>query len=105
MVTWLSLALPGSVVLLMIVGIYETRARRKGKGRERTLSATYTNEVTTFFYGTKRIELEHYDSMSMMRDEESQGAPPEHGVDLDRGTVRLPRNETSDGQSRQTKGH
>ena len=86
---WLELALPGSVVLLMVVGLYETRARRNGKRKERTLSATYVNEVTAFFYGTKRMELEHHDSMSMMRDEESQGAPPEYGVDLDRGVVRF----------------
>jgi hypothetical protein len=84
----LELGLPGSVVLLMIVGLYESRARRNGK-RGRTLSKTYVDEVTAFFYGTKRRELEHHESMSLMRDEEGDGAPPEHGVDLDRGTVRL----------------
>ena len=83
---------PLSVILLMIVGIYESRARKAGKrGSHRTLSATYADEVTAFFYGSKRMQLEHRDSMSMMRDEESQGAPPEYGVDLDKGTFRADR--------------
>lgn len=78
---------PLSIILLMIVGIYESRARKAGKRKNyRTLSATYADEVTALFYGSKRMQLDHRDSMSMMRDEESQGAPPEHGVDLDGGT-------------------
>ena len=80
---------PISVIGLMIVGLYEARQRRMGRRPGRMLSGTYADEVTAFFYGGKRMELEHRDSVSMMRDEEGQGAPPEHGVDLDKGTFRV----------------
>jgi hypothetical protein len=53
------------------------------------LSATYVNELTAMFYGTKRMALDHRDSMSLMRQEDAQGAPPRLGVDLDRGVVVL----------------
>jgi hypothetical protein len=56
----------------------------------RELSTTYVNELTAVFYGTKRIELEHRDSWSILREDDAQGAPPTVGVDLDRGTVTLP---------------
>jgi hypothetical protein len=38
-------------------------------------------------YGTKRFELDHRDSMSKMREEDAQGAPPD--VDLENGVIRL----------------
>jgi hypothetical protein len=84
---WLGLAIPGGVLLLMAMGAYESRKRRKRPGTP--LSATYVNELTAVFYGTKRMELDHRDSMSMMREEDAQGAPPGLGVDLDRGVVVL----------------
>jgi hypothetical protein len=85
--TALGFAIPGSVLLLMVGGMYETRRRRNRPGR--TLSETYVNEITALFYGTKRRELEQRDSWSMMREDEAQGAPPETGVDLDRGVAVL----------------
>jgi hypothetical protein len=84
----LAFSLPASVLLLVAVGTYESRRRRKRPGP--MLSATYLNEVTALFYGTKRMELDHRNSWSMMRDEDAQGAPPRLGVDLDRGFVVLP---------------
>ncbi|HKN97987.1 MAG TPA: DUF6191 domain-containing protein [Pseudonocardiaceae bacterium] len=83
----LAFALPGSVVLLVLLGAYETRRRRSRPGR--TLSETYVNEITALFYGTKRRELDQRDSWSMMREDDAQGAPPEMGVDLDRGVAVL----------------
>jgi hypothetical protein len=85
---WLEFSVPGSVVLLMIVGIYETRRRERRPHQGPELAATYVNEFTAIWYGSKRMELDHRDSMSMMREEDAQGAPP-NGVDLDRGVVVL----------------
>jgi hypothetical protein len=84
---WLAFGIPGGVLLLVAVGVFELRR----KGRPGTpLSATYVNEFTALFYGTKRMELDHRDSWSMMRDDDEQAAPPWLGVDLDRGVVVLP---------------
>jgi hypothetical protein len=77
------------VLLLVAVGAYETLPRRRRRRTGSRLSATYVNEITAMFYGTKRTELDYRDSWSMMRDEDAEGAPP-LGVDLDRGTVVLP---------------
>jgi hypothetical protein len=73
----------------MVVGAYESRARKRRKRPGAELSATYVNEFTAVFYGMKRRELDHRDSMSMMREEDAQGSPPGLGVDLDRGVVVL----------------
>lgn len=86
---WLGLAIPGPVLLLVAVGVYELRTQKRRKRPGTPLSATYVNEVTALFYGTKRMELDHRDSMSMMREEDAQGAPPWLSVDLDRGVVVL----------------
>lgn len=89
-VAWLAWSLPGGVLLLVAVGAYETLARKRRHRTGPRLSATYVNEITALFYGTKRTELDYRESWSMMRDEDAEGAPP-LGVDLDRGTVVLPR--------------
>jgi hypothetical protein len=78
---WLAFSIPGGVLLLVAVGLYETRRRSKTR-----LAATYVDEITAMFYGTKRMELDHRDSIMMLRDEDAEGAPPGR-VDLDTGTV------------------
>lgn len=84
----LAWAVPGMTVLMVAVGIWELRRQRR-KGRAGTpFTATYVNEFTAIFYGTKRMELDHRDSMSMMREEDAQGGPP-LGIDLDSGTAVL----------------
>ncbi|MEV0697270.1 DUF6191 domain-containing protein [Saccharopolyspora sp. NPDC050389] len=83
--------IPGSVLLVVAVGGYELLQKRRRKRAGTPLSGAYVDEVTAFLYGTKRMELDHRDSMSMMRDEEAQGAPPGQDVDLDRGIVILRR--------------
>jgi hypothetical protein len=87
--TALTLIAPAAVLLLVIVGAYELLRQKRRKKAGTPLAATYINEVTAMFYGTKRMELDHRDSVSMMRDEEGQGGPPKTGVDLDRGTATL----------------
>ncbi len=89
MMTWLGLALPGSVLLLMAVAAYEMRPRGRKRLKSR-LSTTYVDEMTAFLYGTKRMELDNRETISMLLDGDlAQGAPPAHGVDLDRGVVVL----------------
>jgi Family of unknown function (DUF6191) len=85
---WLSLGIPGGVLLLVAVGAYEVLRKRRHRSGP-MLSEAYVNEFAALFYGTKRMELDHRDSMSMMRDEDAQGAPPGFGVDLDGGRVVL----------------
>jgi Family of unknown function (DUF6191) len=94
-VAWLAWSIPGGVLLLVGVGFYETLPRRRRHRTGPRLSATYVNEITAMFYGSKRTELDHRESWSMMRDDDSEGAPP-LGVDLDRGTVVLPRSTEAD---------
>jgi len=84
----LAWSIPGWVMLLMIVALYEALTRKRRK-RRNPVSGTFTDEFTAMFYGTKRMELDHRDSISMLRDEEAQGAPPRLGVDLNRQTVVL----------------
>ncbi len=85
----LSLSIPGWVVLLVVVAVWELLREKRRKSSGTPLSATYVDEVTAMFYGSKRVELDNRASLSMMRKEDSQGAPPRVGVDLDRGTVVL----------------
>ncbi|GAB3897287.1 DUF6191 domain-containing protein [Kibdelosporangium lantanae] len=87
--TALSLGIPAPVLLLVGMAVYEMRRQKRGKGSGTPLAETYANELTAMFYGTKRMELDHRDSMSMMREEESDGAPPRAKVDLDRGVAVL----------------
>ncbi|TNC29063.1 DUF6191 domain-containing protein [Amycolatopsis alkalitolerans] len=91
MATVFEWSLPGGVLLLVATAVYETLRHRHRRKRKTPLATTYVNEFTAMFYGTKRMELDHRESMSMMRDEDAQGAPPDHGVDLNRGVARLNR--------------
>jgi hypothetical protein len=92
----LSFSIPGLTVLLVAVGGYELWRQRRRKRPGTPLSATYINEFTAMFYGSKRMELDHRQSMSMLREEDSQGAPPWLRADLDRGTVVLRRPDPAD---------
>ena len=85
----LAFGISGWVLLLVAVGTYELLRQKRRKRPGTPLSATYVDEVTAMFYGTKRMELDHRDSWSMMREEDAQGAPPRARVDLDRGIVVL----------------
>jgi hypothetical protein len=80
---------PAIVLLLVVVGAWELIRVKRKKQTGTPLAATFTEEFTAFWYGSKRVELEHRDTMSMMREDEAQGAPPDRDVDLDRGVVTL----------------
>jgi hypothetical protein len=87
--TWLGLALPGGVVILLVTAAIELRPRKSGSRFKARLSATYLEETTAFLYGTKRRELEHRETMSMLVEQDAQGAPPRRDVDLERGIARI----------------
>jgi hypothetical protein len=80
-------SIPGSVLGLVGLWVFELVRRRRRGGSGTPVSAAYVDEFTAAFYGTKRIELDHRESVSMMREEREQGAPPRMGVDLDAGVV------------------
>ncbi|SFW71236.1 DUF6191 domain-containing protein [Amycolatopsis australiensis] len=89
MAIWLGLAIPGGVVILLVMAAIELRPRKDGSRLKARLSATYLEETTAFLYGTKRRELEHRETMSMLVERDAEGAPPLRDVDLDRGVARI----------------
>ncbi|WP_031467456.1 DUF6191 domain-containing protein [Sciscionella sediminilitoris] len=91
MQTALAFVIPAGVLAVVLIGAYELLRQRRRKAAGTPVTATYFNEVTAIFYGSKRHELEHRDSVSLMREEQAEGAPPGNGVDLDQGTASLRR--------------
>ncbi|HVK23690.1 MAG TPA: DUF6191 domain-containing protein [Actinokineospora sp.] len=91
--TVLAWSVPGGTLLMVAVGGYELRQHRRRKRAGTPVTATYVNEFTAMFYGSKRMELDHRDSVSLMAEDDAEGAPPNHGVDLDRGVVVLRRDD------------
>ncbi len=85
----LAWGVPGMVLAMLAAGTYELIRTKRGRSSGTPVTATYVNEFTAVFYGTKRMELEHRDSMSMMRDEDAESGPPATGVDLEAGVIRL----------------
>jgi hypothetical protein len=82
-------SIPGGMILLVAVGMFELWREKRRKRTGKRMSATYVDEYTAMFYGSKRMELDHRDSVEMLREEDAQGAPPWLGIDLDRGVVVL----------------
>ncbi|MEU7763869.1 DUF6191 domain-containing protein [Nocardia sp. NPDC049190] len=85
--------IPGWVILLVLVAVYELTVNKRRRRRRTPISGTFTDEFTALFHSGKRMELDHRESISMLRDERDQGAPPLVGVDLDRHTVVLRKDE------------
>ncbi|MGQ4618463.1 DUF6191 domain-containing protein [Nocardia sp. R7R-8] len=83
--------IPGWVILLVLVAVYELTVNKRRRRRRTPVSGTFTDEFTALFYSTKRMELDHRESVSMLRDEQDQGAPPLVGIDLDGRKVVLRR--------------
>lgn len=93
MASVLQSSIPGWVILLVLVAVYELTVNKRRRRRRTPLSGTFTDEFTALLYSTKRMELDHRESISMLRDEQDHGAPPLLGVDLDRHTVVLRKDE------------
>ncbi|MEU1547471.1 DUF6191 domain-containing protein [Nocardia sp. NPDC005745] len=88
--------IPGWVILLVLVAVYELTVNKRRRRRRTPVSGTFTDEFTALFYATKRMELDHRESVSMLRDEQDEGAPPLVGVDLEHHRVVL-RKQAEDG--------
>jgi hypothetical protein len=81
------------VILLIIVTVLERLWwwARGVKRSGRSASSVGWEELTAAFQGSKRVELEQRQTESMLRDDETDGAPPGDRVDLDRGVVFIAR--------------
>jgi hypothetical protein len=88
--TVLAWSIPGGTLSVVGVAVYELLRQRRRKRKGTPLATTTVNEITAMFYGSKRMELDHRDSVAVMREEEPQSAPPLR-LDPDDGVVRLPR--------------
>lgn len=53
------------------------------------LAAAGVEELTAFWYGSKRDQLDHRAAQTMLRDEEADGAPPRDRIDLAAGRAVL----------------
>ncbi|MGI5218626.1 DUF6191 domain-containing protein [Nocardia sp. CA-290969] len=53
------------------------------------VAAAGVEEITAFWYGTKRRELDQRAAQSMLREDHSDGAPPRNRVDLAQGRAVL----------------
>ncbi|WP_026423925.1 DUF6191 domain-containing protein [Actinokineospora inagensis] len=74
--TVLTLSVPASSIGLVVAGVYELRRQRRKGGTGAPVTATYVNEFTAIFYGSKRTQLDHRDSTSLLRDDQHQGDKP-----------------------------
>jgi hypothetical protein len=91
-------SLPAIAVGLSFFALCERAWRRARRVRDTgtSLSAASFDEFIAFFHGSKRVELDQRATQSLLRDEETNGAPP-NGVDLDRGVVVLGSGQHQDG--------
>ncbi|MCE6995219.1 DUF6191 domain-containing protein [Saccharothrix sp. S26] len=92
METVLAWSIPGGTLSVVGVAVYELLRQRRRKRKGTPLATTTVNEITAMFYGSKRRELDYRDSVAVMREEDTQSAPPLR-LDLDEGVVRLPRSD------------
>jgi hypothetical protein len=80
----------GLPVLALLALSWLIVRHKSGKRTKRSFTEITVNETAAIFYGTKRRELDHRDSWSMMRDEQDQAAPPGGpAIDLDSGTMTI----------------
>ncbi|TMR01144.1 hypothetical protein ETD83_15290 [Actinomadura soli] len=94
------LTIPGLVIALVAfaaldrAGLWANRRFRLPWRRDETgrpISAVAVGELDVFFHGTHRHQQEQRRTSLILRDEESDGAPPRTRVDLDAGTATVRR--------------
>jgi len=88
-------SIPLTVIAMVGVGVFELVRNRRRKRHGTPFTATYINEFTAVFYGTKRMELDHRDSTAMLRQEDAQGSPPRDTIDFTRGVAYLHRDDNA----------
>lgn len=89
----------GAPVCMLLLGAaaairwVHTRFPRTGQATQAhtspRLAAAGVEEITAFWYGTKRRELDQRAEQSMLREDHSAGAPPRDRVDLAQGRAVL----------------
>ncbi|MGW5381905.1 DUF6191 domain-containing protein [Nocardia sp. NPDC003963] len=81
----------GAPVAMFLLGaaaavrwVYTRFPKTGGGNRHDTsvrLAAAGVEEITAFWYGSKRDQLDHRAAQTMLRDEEADGAPPRDRID------------------------
>lgn len=96
--TLIFLTVPGLVIALIFfaaidrMGLWANRRLRlpwRKTEEGGAVSAAGLDEMDALFYATKRYELEQRRTSLLLRDEETDGAPPRSEVDLDGGTATI----------------
>ena len=77
--------------LLATARVLLNRMLRRGQPKSRGVGATMTEELHALMYPGKRIQLEQRRVELVLRDDEHDGAPQRHGIDLDNGTAIIQR--------------
>ncbi|MGW1737431.1 DUF6191 domain-containing protein [Nocardia sp. NPDC001965] len=68
---------------------FPRRGRANGPDTATRLAAAGVEELTAFWYGSKRDQLDHRAAQTMLRDEEADGAPHRERMDLAAGKAVL----------------
>ncbi|MEV7804459.1 DUF6191 domain-containing protein [Microbispora sp. NPDC088329] len=76
---------------LILFALLERLWRWAAKVRDsgRSISAVGFDEFTAAFLASKRVQLEQRQSESMLRDDETDGAPPANRIDPVRNTITI----------------
>ena len=87
----IAMTLPGLVLLLTVLGIYDLMSARSKHSKKRgtAMSSTGFDLLQEALYPSKRYEIEQRDHESVVSEEDTDGAPPRSHIDLDRGIARL----------------
>ncbi|MGF1426875.1 DUF6191 domain-containing protein [Kitasatospora sp. LaBMicrA B282] len=89
-----SLLLPAALIALClaVAAFRFLRARAGGRARPgRGAAVTAGEELHALLYPGKQVQLEQRRIELVLREDEQAGAPGHTGIDLSRGTARLPR--------------
>ncbi|WP_156056355.1 DUF6191 domain-containing protein [Streptosporangium roseum] len=78
------------IIVALLERLWKWAAGVKRSGR--SLASPGFDEFTAAFQSTKRIQLEQRQAESMLRDDETDGAPPANRIDLTRRKVSPPAN-------------
>ncbi|MEU8176354.1 DUF6191 domain-containing protein [Microbispora hainanensis] len=73
------------ILLAILERLWKWAAKVRKSGR--SISATGFDEFTAAFLSTKRIQLEQQQSDMLLRDDETDGAPPTNRTDLNSGKI------------------
>ena len=87
----IAMTLPGLVLLLTVLGIYDLMSARSKHSKKRgtAMSSTGFDLLQEALYPSKRYEIEQRDHEALLAEEDADGAPPRSRIDLDKGTAHL----------------